>query len=214
MKFTAKITMNGRQWLTPDAVAGLVGQHPMVQCGAFPTRGEVTAAELEGQVLTLTIEVQPGSVLRSSMDASMGYIPRAGVGIRDYRTNHTYSAAEQVDAVDLLEIMPAPAEPATPQDETPPSDHTFVHYLRLAYADPGSVVGARLGRTRIEPIGNWAARAALAVVDERDRLTHILTCSQCGRGLFHRACGPTHAILKRDPWRHRAAPKPKWDPPT
>lgn len=205
MKFTAKITLNGgHHVLTPDAIAELVGQRPIVRCGPSPARGTVTAAEMDeegrvfttkGHVLTLTIDVPPGAVAHASMDASMGYILYAG-------------ETEQARTVDLLEITPAPAEPCEPER------YTFVDYLRVAYADPGSVVGARVGGEQREPIGHWAARAAIVVVDERDRLTHILTCSQCGRGLFHRACGPTHALMARDPWRHRAAPKPKWDPST
>lgn len=235
MKFTAKITLNGgHHVLSADAIAGMVGQHPIVRCGMAPARGEVVAAELDEErcVLTLTIDVEPSAVTdaltgaerlatirggdaypnEASMDASIGYIISA----------YTL-AAQKVGSVDLLEILPTPAEPAfaTPQNRTPqggevhPDRHTFVDYLRVAYADPGSVVGARLGREQYgeaEPIGKWAARAAIVVVHERDFLARTLMCSQCGMTLRNWACGPTHALMAFDPWQHRDATKPKWDP--
>lgn len=45
-----------------------------------------------------------------------------------------------------------------------------------------------------------------------EQLPYLLQCSQCGHRLAETACGPTHALLRAQPWRHRRAPTvvPRW----
>lgn len=49
-----------------------------------------------------------------------------------------------------------------------------------------------------------ASEQTEAVVEARERLATMLTCSHCGLRLSMRACGPTHAALAASPDMHWA----------
>lgn len=204
MRFTARIPLTGDHTkFSSEAVAGLVGQRPMIR-GFNSAQGEVVAAELskDGDTVTLVLEVAEGVTLAYDHNTCT----MSGVMTMGDSTIVGFNA---------LDIFPdhreaVPAQPSYPLLDPP--RYMFVDYLRVAIADPGSVIGERLGRAEYgeaETIANWGARAAIVVVNERDRLRRDLACTQCGYPLERRACGPTHAMMSFDPWLHKDAPV--WD---